>query len=119
MIDPIADKVLVLSTFMILVDLNHVSSLIAILFLIREFVVTGARIMAVKSKTTIQAQTLGKWKTGFQMTGISILILYEPQSFFHLPLPLMGELVLLIGLVLSWVSGVKYLSKYTSKNEEQ
>ncbi len=113
MIDPVADKVLVLSSFLILVDLKHISSLIAILFLVREVTVTGIRIMATKNKISIQSHRLGKWKTGFQMTGISMLILYKPESFFHMPLPLIGTVVLLIGLVLSWISGFQYLLKYS------
>ena len=110
--DSVADKVLVIGALMLLVSLGRVLMIIAFLFLVREFLITGARIFAAKNNVSLKPKRLGKWKTGFEMTGVSMLILYNPSSFFYIPIHIIGHTVLLIGLALAWLSGFQYLKKF-------
>ncbi|MGL5917026.1 MAG: CDP-diacylglycerol--glycerol-3-phosphate 3-phosphatidyltransferase [Culicoidibacterales bacterium] len=104
-LDPIADKALVFSAFLVLVEQNLIWSLPIILMLVREFVVATVRMMAAKEGLVMAADQLGKWKTVTQMIA---LILY----LFHFTLfPIgMGLAVvcLWISVILSTISGIQY-----------
>jgi CDP-diacylglycerol--glycerol-3-phosphate 3-phosphatidyltransferase len=70
-LDPIADKILVLSALLILVEYNKIPSWIPIIILIREFMVSGYRLIAVeKGGKVIAASIWGKLKTVTQMIAI-------------------------------------------------
>jgi CDP-diacylglycerol--glycerol-3-phosphate 3-phosphatidyltransferase len=105
-LDPIADKILVISALILLVDMVRVSAWIAIVIIIREFVVTGIRVVALSKDIVIPAETGGKIKTGAQMTSIILLLLpggLGPIDFYDI-----GLVLLYVALVLAVVSGVKY-----------
>ena len=69
--DPLADKILVLSAFMILVEYSKIPSWIPIIVLAREFIVSGYRLIAVeKGGKVIAASIWGKLKTVTQMIAI-------------------------------------------------
>ncbi|MGL5296181.1 MAG: CDP-diacylglycerol--glycerol-3-phosphate 3-phosphatidyltransferase [Culicoidibacterales bacterium] len=104
-LDPIADKVLVFSAFLVLIEQNLVWSLPIILMLTREFIVATVRMMAAKEGFVMAADTLGKWKTVTQMIALIIFL-------FHLtgnPIwAVIGHGCLWISVVLSTISGVQY-----------
>jgi len=75
LMDPLADKILVSSAFVILTDKDLCPVWATALIISREFLVTGLRAIAVEAGQVLAADRLGKWKTAFQLTFcISALI---------------------------------------------
>lgn len=107
--DPLADKFLVISALIVLVDMARLSVWIAIILIVREFLVTGLRVVALSKDIVIPAETGGKLKTGAQITAILCLILMG-SVFDFLPVDLydIGLVFMWVALVLAVVSGVKY-----------
>jgi len=80
--DPLADKILVLSAMLILVEQGKIPAWIPVIVLIREFVVSGYRLIAVeKGGKVIAANIWGKIKTFSQMIGISLMFLSNDGFF--------------------------------------
>jgi CDP-diacylglycerol--glycerol-3-phosphate 3-phosphatidyltransferase len=105
-LDPIADKILVISALVLLVDMMMISAWIAIVIIIREFVVTGIRMVALSQDIVIPAETGGKLKTGAQMSSLVIILLpggIGPLDFYDI-----GLTLLYIALVLAVISGFNY-----------
>jgi CDP-diacylglycerol--glycerol-3-phosphate 3-phosphatidyltransferase len=109
-IDPLADKLLVLAVFIMLVHLNRVSPWIAIVILSREFSITGLRAIAASEGVIMQASNLGKSKTGYQIAALIPLIIYYP--FIGLNLKAIGYFFLYISLVVTVWSGYKYIKDF-------
>lgn len=105
-LDPIADKILVISALILLVDMVRISAWIAIIVIVREFMVTGIRVVALSKDLVIPAETGGKWKTATQMTSIVMLLL--PFNIGFIDLYDIGLVLMYISVVLAIVSGVKY-----------
>jgi len=106
-LDPIADKFLVISALILLVDMNVLSAWIAIVIIVREFLVTGLRVVALSKDIVIPAEMGGKLKTFFQITAILFLI-FSKESIFGVDLYDLGIVIIVIALVLSIISGVRY-----------
>ncbi len=119
--DPLADKILVISAFMCFVELGSISSIPVIIIIAREFIVTGIRLMAVKYGKVIDASIWGKAKTVSQMATI-IMILFclsidnimdicnnDFLDSFAPILELVSEVFLWISVVLTVISGIKYV----------
>ena len=85
--DPLADKLLVISTMLILLEqgkfqaFNFGLGFILIIIIAREFIVTGIRLLAVQNNVVIAASKLGKAKTVSQMFMVIILLLECPIFF--------------------------------------
>lgn len=80
-LDPLADKILVLSALVLLVELDKIPAWIPIIVLAREFLVSGYRLVAVeKGGKVIAASIWGKLKTVTQMLAI-ILVMFDSNSF--------------------------------------
>ncbi len=75
-LDPLADKLIVMSVLIMLVHLGRVPAWLVILILAREFMVTGLRTMAMSEGIVIAAGQEGKYKTSLQIAGISFLLLH-------------------------------------------
>jgi len=109
LLDPIADKLLVLSALILLVNVDRVSALVAILVIAREVAVTGIRAIAAGEGMVIAAETTGKYKMALQVVAITLLIL-EGTSLAELGnLHLAGMATLYLSLVLGYVSGGQYV----------
>lgn len=80
LLDPIADKLLVLSALILFVQLDRVTALVAILIIAREVAVTGIRAIAATEGMIISAETTGKYKMALQVIAIVLLILEGPCS---------------------------------------
>jgi len=112
LLDPIADKLLIISALIVLVDKGCVDAWVAIVIIAREFIVTGLRIVALSKDIVIPAEMGGKIKTTVQFISIFILLLY----LLNIPLnSLNHDLLLDTGTYLLWtamligiVSGVQY-----------
>ncbi len=109
LLDPIADKLLVLSALILLVNVDRVSALVAILIIAREVAVTGIRAIAASEGIIIAAETTGKYKMALQVVAIVLLIL-EGTGLAELGnLHLAGIVTLYLSLVLGYVSGGQYV----------
>jgi CDP-diacylglycerol--glycerol-3-phosphate 3-phosphatidyltransferase len=107
--DPIADKFLVISALIVLVDMERLSAWIAIILIVREFLITTLRVVALSRDIVISAELGGKLKTTAQITAILCLIL-TGSIFDVLPFDLydIGLVFIWIAVVLSVFSGIKY-----------
>ena len=72
--DPLADKLLVCSAMICLVDLRLLPSWIVIIIIAREFIISGFRLIAAEHQIVIAASMWGKFKTTFQMAMIILII---------------------------------------------
>ncbi len=115
-LDPLADKFLVISALVVLVDMARLSAWMAIIIIVREFLITGLRVVALSKDIIIPAEMGGKLKIGAQITAILCLILVG--SFFdNLPLDLydIGIAFVWVALVLSVISGIQYTVSFWKK----
>ncbi len=109
LLDPIADKLLVLSALILLVNIDRVSALVAILVIARELAVTGIRAIAAGERLIIAAETAGKYKMALQVVAIVLLIL-EGTGLAELGnMHLAGTVTLYLSLVLGYISGGQYV----------
>lgn len=114
--DPIADKFLVISALIVLVDMTRLPVWIAIILIVREFLVTGLRVVALSKDIVIPAEMGGKLKTTAQITSILCLILVG-TFFDKLPVDLydIGLVFIGVAVVLSVMSGVQYTISFWKK----
>lgn len=103
--DPIADKLLVCSALICLVELCSIPSWIVIIIIAREFIINGFRLIASDNGVVIAASYWGKFKTTFQMIMICLMIA-DIEA-----LGLLTTVVMWIALILTVVSLVDYLIK--------
>ena len=109
LLDPIADKLLVLSALILLVNVDRVSALVAILVIAREVAVTGIRAIAAGEGLIIAAETTGKYKMALQVVAIVLLILEGTGLAGLGNLHLAGSAILYLSLVLGYISGGQYV----------
>ena len=117
--DPLADKILVLSAMLMLVEMQKLPAWIPIIVLTREFVVSGYRLIAVeKGGKVIAASIWGKIKTATQM--VAIILAFIDQSYFfgfiwegltgyNLVINVLASSLMLISTIAAIFSGVDYL----------
>lgn len=111
LMDPLADKLLVMAALICLAELGDVPGWMVIIILGREFIITGMRQVAAAQGIVIAAGTTGKIKTATQMIAIPLLILNNwPFSMLPFCLP-MDTIFLWIALVMTIVSGTEYIVK--------
>jgi CDP-diacylglycerol--glycerol-3-phosphate 3-phosphatidyltransferase len=109
LLDPIADKLLVLSALILLMNVDRVSALVAILIIARELAVTGIRAIAASERLIIAAETTGKSKMALQVVAIVLLIL-EGTGLAELGnIHLAGTATLYLSLAFGYVSGGQYV----------
>lgn len=112
LLDPVADKILIASALILLVeiDASKVPAWMAIVIIGREIAVTGLRAMAASDGVVIPAESLGKLKVGAQITAIlSFLFQYPIGSSWPL---MLGTGALWLAMVLALYSGVQYFVYY-------
>ena len=115
MLDPIADKILIMAALVVLVEIKPdvVHSWIAILIIGREFAVTGLRAIAASDGVVIPAETVGKYKVGAQITAVLSLLLYQySDQEWMVDL---GRVALWIAMILAVYSAVQYFRTYWNK----
>ncbi|WP_057896725.1 CDP-diacylglycerol--glycerol-3-phosphate 3-phosphatidyltransferase [Liquorilactobacillus oeni] len=105
--DPLADKMLVMTAFIILVSLEKVPSWVAAIIVCRELAVTGLRLIVVENDGEVIAAAMpGKIKTMTQMFSI-IFLLLNNIFFAIIGIPI-GEILLYICLFFTVYSGAEY-----------
>lgn len=103
--NPLADKLLVCSALICLVELGRIPSWIVIVIIAREFIISGFRLIASDNGVVIAASYWGKFKTTFQMVMICLMIANMDA------LSLLTNIIMWIALVLTVVSLLDYLIK--------
>jgi CDP-diacylglycerol--glycerol-3-phosphate 3-phosphatidyltransferase len=121
-LDPLADKILVLSAMVMLVEFGKIPAWIPIIVLAREFLVSGYRLVAVeKGGQVVAASVWGKLKTVTQMIAI-ILVFIDKFNFFdfvrsikmtgpEIGLNIVTSVLLVISVIATIFSGYDYLKK--------
>ena len=110
--DPIADKLLVMSALIVLTAQGRMPDWVCILMLGREFLVSGFRLVAVESGRVIAAGPLGKLKTVFQMLATIALMLLVPvegEALLGQAGVTVANILMYVALALTVVSGADYL----------
>ena len=103
--DPLADKLLVCSALICLVELGRIPAWIVIIIISREFIISGFRLVASDKGVVIAASWWGKFKTTFQMVMI-VLMIADIAA-----LSIVTQIVMWIALSLTVVSLIDYLVK--------
>ena len=103
--DPLADKLLVCSALICMIELRELPAWMVIIIISREFIISGFRLVASDNGVVIAASYWGKFKTTFQMIGVVLLI-------FNIPaLSMVTTIVIWIALALTVISLVDYVVK--------
>ena len=103
--DPLADKLLVCSALICMVELKQLPAWMVIVIISREFIISGFRLVASDKGVVIAASYWGKWKTTFQMIGVVLLILNIEK------LSVVTTIVIWIALILTVISLIDYIVK--------
>ena len=113
-LDPIADKLLILSALIMLVEYNRVSSWIAIVLIGRDMAITGLRAIASSMGIVIAAKEIGKYKTTVQIFAIILLMLDSPLLIngTSIDLHLWGTTGIWLAAILSLISALDYSLKF-------
>lgn len=106
--DPLADKLLVCSALICLIELDRIPSWIVIVIIAREFIISGFRLVASDNGVVIAASYWGKFKTTFQIVMICLMIADLP------PLTIVTQIVMWVALALTVISLADYLIKNKS-----
>ena len=104
--DPLADKLLVCSAMICMIELGKLPAWIVIVIIAREFIISGFRLVASDNGIVIAASYWGKFKTVFQMAMIIVLIMDLGGVF-----DLVGTILIWIALALTIISLVDYIVK--------
>ncbi len=104
--DPLADKLLVCSAMICMIELGRLPAWIVIVIIAREFIISGFRLVASDNGIVIAASYWGKFKTVFQMAMIIVLIMDLGGVF-----DLVGMILIWIALALTIISLVDYIVK--------
>lgn len=103
--DPLADKLLVCSALICLIELGQLPAWIVIVIISREFIISGFRLVAADNGVVIAASYWGKFKTTFQMIAVILLIFDFPA------LRMVTNVVLAVAVILTIISLVDYMVK--------
>ena len=82
-VDPLADKILLSTAFIGLVLLGYLKLWMVLIVIIRDAIITGVRAYGVRKNKPIKTEKFAKWKTTFQISLISIILIYE--NLIHNP----------------------------------
>lgn len=105
--DPLADKLLVCSALIALVDLGKIAGWIVIIIIAREFIISGFRLVASDNGVVIAASYWGKFKTVFQMIMIIVLSLDIQWQYMSI----VNNVLIYISLALTLISLFDYIAK--------
>lgn len=105
--DPLADKLLVCSAMICLIELDRLAAWIVIVIIAREFIISGFRLVASDNGVVIAASYWGKFKTTFQMLMVIVLIIDIQMPFFQI----LGTVLTYVALILTVVSLIDYIVK--------
>jgi CDP-diacylglycerol--glycerol-3-phosphate 3-phosphatidyltransferase len=105
-LDPLADKLLISVTMIMLITLDRIPAWVVMLIIARELAVTGLRGIAIIEGQIIEVSILGKYKTIFQSVALICLCLHH--QYFQIDFHIVGMVFLWVALVLTLWSGWMY-----------
>jgi CDP-diacylglycerol---glycerol-3-phosphate 3-phosphatidyltransferase len=108
--DPVADKLLVSSTYIMLASLGWVPAWVVCIIIGRELAVSGLRNLMAENREDVSASNLGKYKTGFQIAAAIPLLFHYP--YFTIDMHAIGMFFLWGALVFTLWSGIDYFVRY-------
>ena len=103
--DPLADKLLVCSALICLIELGQLPAWMVIVIISREFIISGFRLIASDNGVVIAASYWGKFKTTFQMIAV-ILLIFNLEA-----LRLLADICVWVALALTVISLADYIWK--------
>ena len=112
LMDPLADKLLIVAALVSLVSLDRLEAWVAMVIISRELAVTGLRTLAAERGVVIAASWLGKVKTALQVAAVLALIAVNPA-------PLWANLLVYAAVAVTVISGVDYFFGLRGLIEEQ
>ena len=112
LMDPIADKLLIVAALVALVSLDRLAAWVAMVIIAREFAVTGLRTIAAEQGVVIAASWLGKLKTIVQVAAVFALILWESS-------PLGVDLLVYAAVAVTVISGADYFFGIRRRIEQE
>jgi len=101
LMDPLADKVLIIAALVSLVSLSRLAAWVAMVIIARELAVTGLRAVAAEQGVVIAASWLGKLKTALQISAVFALIIWNPS-------PLAVDVLVYVAVAATVISGADY-----------
>ena len=110
LMDPIADKIMVSSTLIMMIPSGRVDAVLVVVLIARDILIGGVRSLAAADNVIISARSSGKWKTAVQMVGIPMVLINQP--LFGIPIHLIGYTLLWVSVILSILSAVEYIRGY-------
>ena len=111
--DPLADKLLVCTAMIALIDMKRIPAWVVIIIIAREFIISGFRLIAVENGKVIAASWWGKFKTTFQMIMVILMIVEPILALIGMPV-IIVDIIMYIALALTIVSLIDYLVKNRS-----
>jgi CDP-diacylglycerol--glycerol-3-phosphate 3-phosphatidyltransferase len=112
LMDPLADKLLIVAALVSLVSLGRLAAWVAMVIIAREVAVTGLRAVAAEQGVVISASWLGKLKTALQVAAVFALILWESS-------PLGVDLLVYAAVAATVISGADYFLGLRRRIEEE
>jgi len=106
LLDPLADKLLVMGAMVMLVEKNRLPGWMAVIIIARELAITSLRSIAGAEGVVIAASPLGRWKNIFQVFSLAAIILYYQIGWVNFYI--LGITVFLLAVILTIWSGVDY-----------
>lgn len=113
-LDALADKMLVISILLAFIELGRISAWPVMIICLREFMVTGIRLIASKDGVVMAAKMLGKIKTTTQMIAITFLMfefVFIKLGLAATTVTIIGDILFYISVIMTIVSGMDYLLK--------
>ena len=111
LVDPLADKLLIVAALVSLVSLGRLAAWVAMVIIARELAVTGLRAVAAERGVVISASWLGKLKTALQVGAVFALIIWHPA-------PLAVDVLVYVAVAVTVISGADYFFGLRRRIEE-
>ena len=108
LLDPLADKLLVLTAYLVILERQAIEAWLVIFIVGREMAITGLRTFLAAERIVLAAGRLGKWKMTFQVISLSFLFVATEAHIFHL----IGIIGTYIALFFSLTSAYFYVAHF-------
>jgi CDP-diacylglycerol--glycerol-3-phosphate 3-phosphatidyltransferase len=112
LMDPLADKLLIVAALVSLVSLDRLAAWVAMVIIARELAVTGLRAVAIERGIVIAASPLGKVKTILQVAAVIALIAADPS-------PVWVDVLVYVAVAMTVISGLDYFFGLRRRVEDQ
>jgi CDP-diacylglycerol--glycerol-3-phosphate 3-phosphatidyltransferase len=112
LVDPLADKLLIVAALVSLVSLGRLAAWVAMVIIARELAVTGLRAVAVEQGVVISASWLGKLKTMLQVAAVFALIIWNPS-------PTWVDVLVYLAVGVTVISGADYFFGLRKRVEQE